>query len=44
MQLTTDNQNGIVMFINQTYGGKNRLKSVGYDILKHIKADTFIKR
>lgn len=44
MQLTTDNQNGIVMFLNQTYGSKNKIKNVGYDILKHIKTKTFVKR
>lgn len=44
MQLTTDNQNGIVMFLNQTYGSKNKIKGVGYKILKHIKTNTFVKR
>lgn len=44
MQLTTDNKNGIVMFLNQSYGSKNQIKSVGYSILKHIKSNTFIKR
>lgn len=43
MQLTTDNQNGIVMFLNQTYGSKNHIRAIGYNILKHIKANTFIK-
>lgn len=41
MQLTDDNQNGIVMFLNQS-GSKDHNKSVGYKILKHIKADTFL--
>ncbi|MBI1709949.1 penicillin-binding protein, partial [Lactobacillus crispatus] len=41
--LTTDNQNGIVMFLNQTYGSKNHIRAIGYNILKHIKANTFIK-
>lgn len=44
MQLTKDNKNGIVMFLNQPYGSKNHIKSVGYGILKHIKSGTFIKR
>lgn len=44
MQLTKDNKNGIVMFLNQPYGSKNHIKSVGYGILKRIKANTFIKR
>lgn len=43
MQLTKNNKNGIVMFLNQTYGTKNQIKSVGYNILKHIKSNTFIK-
>ena len=44
MQLTTDNQNGIVMFLNQPNGSKNHIKSIGYSILSKIKAGTFIKR
>lgn len=43
MQLTKDDKNGIVMFLNQTYGTKNQIKSVGYSILKHVKSGTFIK-
>lgn len=43
MQLTKNNKNGIVMFLNQTYGTKNQIKGVGYSILKHIKSGTFIK-
>ncbi|KRM40520.1 penicillin-binding protein [Lactobacillus hamsteri DSM 5661 = JCM 6256] len=42
MQITGDNQNGIVMFLNQS-GGKNHNKSVGYKILNHIKTSTFLK-
>lgn len=44
MQLTTDNKNGIVMFLNQPHGSKNHIKNVGYSILKHIKTGTFVKR
>lgn len=44
MQLTKDNQNGIVMFLNQSYGSKNKIKKVGYSILKHIKTNTFVSR
>lgn len=44
MQLTVDNKNGIVMFLNQPNGNKNKIKDIGYSILKHIKADTFVKR
>lgn len=44
MQLTKENKNGIVMFLNQPYCSKNHIKSVGYGILKRIKSGTFIKR
>lgn len=44
VQLTTDNQNGIVMFLNQTNGNENTQKDVGYEILNHIKANTFSNR
>lgn len=43
LQLTSDNQNGIVMFLNQTIS-KNKTKDVGYKILKKIKAKTFVNR
>lgn len=43
MQLTTDNRNGIVMFLNQPYGSKNQNRRVAYGILKHIKPGIFIK-
>ena len=44
MQLTADNQNGIVMFLNQTDDNENNQKDVGYEILQHIKPNTFVAR
>lgn len=44
VQLTTDNQNGIVMFLNQTNDNENDEKDVGYEILQHIKPNTFVSR
>lgn len=44
VQLTTDNQNGIIMFLNQTNGNENTQKDVGYEILQKIKANTFTNR
>lgn len=44
VQLTTDNQNGIIMFLNQTNDNKNDQKAVGYEILQHIKPNTFVPR
>lgn len=44
MQLTTDNQNGIVLFLNQTNDNENDEKDVGYEILQHIKPNTFVAR
>ncbi|NRO06886.1 serine hydrolase domain-containing protein [Lactobacillus helveticus] len=41
-QMTTDNRNGLIMFLNQTAGGENAQKQVGYQILNHIKPYTFI--
>lgn len=40
-QMTTDNQNGLVMFLNQTTDSEKANKVVGYEILNHIKPDTF---
>ena len=42
VQLTTDNQNGLIMFLNQTTDSEMANKAVGYQILNHIKANTFI--
>ncbi|WP_370448789.1 serine hydrolase domain-containing protein [Lactobacillus sp. ESL0259] len=44
MQLTADNQNGIVMFLNQTDDNENNQKDVGYEILQRIKPNTFVAR
>lgn len=44
VQLTSDNQNGIVMFLNQTKDGTSRNKAIGYRILKHIKSGTFLSK
>lgn len=43
VQLTTDNQNGIVMFLNQAQGNKDAEKAVGYQILNKIKPNYFKK-
>lgn len=44
VQLTSDNQNGTVMFLNQTKDGTSRNKAIGYRILKHIKSGTFLSK
>lgn len=41
-QLTTDNKNGLIMFLNQTDDNEKDVKAVGYDILQHIKPNTFV--
>ncbi|MCT3413870.1 class A beta-lactamase-related serine hydrolase [Lactobacillus helveticus] len=41
-QMTTDNRNGLIMFLNQTAGDENAQKQIGYQILNHIKPYTFI--
>ncbi|WEV38275.1 serine hydrolase [Lactobacillus sp. ESL0680] len=41
-QLTADNQNGIIMFLNQTNDRAAKEKKVGYRILQHIKPGTFL--
>lgn len=43
-QITSDNQNGMIMFLNQTNGSENQQKDIGYQILNHIKAHTFTNR
>lgn len=43
MQLTKDNKNGMIMFLNQTQDSKSKNKAIGYKILKHIKKNTFQK-
>lgn len=43
-QMTTDNQNGLVMFLNQTVDNESAAKAVGYQILNHIKPNTFTSK
>lgn len=40
-QMTTDNKNGLVMFLNQTTDNEAANKVVGYQILNHVRANTF---
>lgn len=44
VQMTMDNQNGLIMFLNQTQNDEARNKAIGYQILNHIKANTFVSR
>lgn len=44
VQLSNDNKNGIVMFLNQTDNNKNTEKTVGYQVLNHIKKNYFSKK
>ena len=41
VQLTKDNQNGLIMFLNQTQNDETRNKKIGYQILNHIQPNTF---
>lgn len=43
-QMTTDNQNGLIMFLNQTQNNEDQNKAIGYQILNHIKANTFTEK
>lgn len=43
-QMTADNQNGMVLFLNQTNDSESSVKSVGYQILNHVKANTFTNK
>lgn len=43
-QMTTDNQNGMIMFLNQTQNSESQNKAIGYQILNHIKANTFTQK
>lgn len=43
-QITADGQNGLIMFLNQTNDNENTVKNVGYQILNHIKPNTFSNR
>lgn len=40
-QMTSDNQNGMILFLNQTNDSEASVKAVGYQILNHVKANTF---
>lgn len=40
-QMTTDNKNGLILFLNQTNDNESTVKSVGYQILNHIQPNTF---
>lgn len=43
-QMTTDNQNGLIMFLNQTQNNEDQNKAIGYQILNHIKTNTFTEK
>ena len=43
-QMTTDNQNGLIMFLNQTQNNEDQNKAIGYQILNHIKANNFTEK
>lgn len=43
-QMTTDNNNGLIMFLNQTVGDEPAQKQIGYQILNRIKPNTFIDK
>lgn len=44
MQITNDQRNGLIMFLNQTQDNKFQNKAAAYRILRRIKARTFIRR
>lgn len=44
IQMTSDNRNGLIMFLNQTQNDENRNKVIGYQILNHIQPGTFSAR
>lgn len=44
IQMTADNRNGLIMFLNQTSGDENAQKQMGYQILNHIKPYTFLSK
>lgn len=44
VQLSTDNKNGIVIFLNQTTDNKNEVKDTAYEILQKIKPNYFNNR
>lgn len=44
IQMTSDNRNGLIMFLNQTQNDENKNKVIGYQILNHIQPGTFSAR
>ncbi|MBL1071536.1 beta-lactamase family protein [Lactobacillus kitasatonis] len=40
-QMTTDNRNGLIMFLNQTSGDENAQKQMGLQILNRVRPNTF---
>ena len=40
-QMTTDNKNGLILFLNQTNDNESTVKSIGYQILNYIQPNTF---
>ncbi|WP_035170955.1 serine hydrolase domain-containing protein, partial [Lactobacillus delbrueckii] len=42
-QLTADNKNGIILLLNQRSFGEDKVKDIGYQILKEIRFATFSK-
>lgn len=42
MQITNDNRNGLIMFLNQTQDNKSQNKAAAYKILRQIKTKTFV--
>lgn len=43
-QMTADNKDGLIIFLNQTNDNENSVKDMSYQILNHIKANTFTNR
>ena len=43
-QMTTDNKDGMIMFLNQNQNNESQNKAVGYEILNHVKANTFSEK
>lgn len=40
-QMSTDNKNGMILFLNQTDDDESNVKEIGYKILNHIKPNYF---
>ncbi|WP_242450234.1 serine hydrolase [Lactobacillus sp. LL6] len=43
-QMTTDNKDGMIMFLNQNQNNESQNKAIGYEILNHVKANTFTEK